>query len=59
MQAVARTVAAVAWVVGNTSTPPRLNSRLPDQLVNDMKAVAAQGWGKLTPVLPPLAGMPF
>jgi Zn-dependent M28 family amino/carboxypeptidase len=59
MQAVARTVAAVAWVLGNTPTPPKLNAKLPDQLVNDMKAVQEQGWGRLTPVLPPLPGMPF
>lgn len=59
IQAVARTVAAVGWVVGNTATPPRLNAKLPEQLQNDMKAVQAQGWGTLTPVLPPLPGMPF
>ncbi len=59
MQAVARTVAAVGWVIGNTATPPRLNAKLPEQLVNDMKAVQDQGWGKLTPVIAPLPGMPF
>jgi hypothetical protein len=26
MQAVAKTVAAVGWVVGNTATPPKLNA---------------------------------
>ncbi len=59
MQAVARTVAAVGWVVGNTATPPRLNAKLPEQLMNDMKAVQDQGWGKLTPVIAPLPGMSF
>jgi Zn-dependent M28 family amino/carboxypeptidase len=59
LQAVARTVSAVGWVLGNTPTPPKLNAKLPEQLVNDMKAVEAQGWGKLTPVLAPLPGMPF
>ena len=41
---------------GNVS---KLNVKLPDQLVNDMKTAQAQGWGKVTPVLPPLPGMPF
>jgi Zn-dependent M28 family amino/carboxypeptidase len=59
MQAVARTVAAVSWVLGNTATPPKLNAKLPQQLVNDMKTVQEQGWGKLTPVIAPLPGMPF
>jgi hypothetical protein len=59
MQSVSKTVAALAWVLGNTATPPKLNAKLPDQLVNDMKTVQAQGWGKLTAVLPPLPGMPF
>jgi len=59
MLATTRTVAALAWTLGNTSTPPRLNARLPEQLVNDMKAAEAAGWGKLTPVRAPLPGMPF
>ena len=29
---------------------PKLNAKLPDQLVNDMKTVKDQGWGKLTPM---------
>ncbi len=59
MQKVTRTVAAIGWVVANAATRPRLNDKLPEQLINDMKNVQAQGWGKLTPVLPPLPGMPF
>jgi hypothetical protein len=61
IEAVAKTVAAVGWVIGNApaGATPKLNAKLPDQLVNDMKAVKAAGWGKLTPVLPPLPGMPF
>jgi Zn-dependent M28 family amino/carboxypeptidase len=59
MQAVTRTVAAVGWVIGNTATPPKLNTKLPEQLVNDMKAVQEQGWGRLTPAMAPLPGMPF
>ena len=53
MQAVSRTLAALAWVVGNAATPPKLNENLPERLVNDMKTAKEQGWGKLTPVPPP------
>lgn len=59
MESVTKTIAALGWVLGNTATPPKLNAKLPDQLVTDMKNAAAQGWGKLTAVLPPLPGMPF
>jgi hypothetical protein len=38
---------------------PKLKEKLPDQLVKDMKSAQSQGWGKLTPVLPPLQGMPY
>ncbi len=61
IQAVSKTVGALAWVIGNEPAggTPKLNAKLPDQLINDMKAVKGAGWGKLTPVLPPLPGMPF
>jgi Zn-dependent M28 family amino/carboxypeptidase len=59
IQQVSKTVAAVAWVLGNQAGRPRLNAKLPDQLVKDMKAAKEQGWGKITPVLPPLAGEPY
>jgi hypothetical protein len=59
MLKITRTVAAVGWVVANTATPPKLNAKLPDQLVNDMKTAKEAGWGQLTPVLPPLPKMPF
>jgi Zn-dependent M28 family amino/carboxypeptidase len=59
MRQIARTVAAVAWEIGNRPARPKLNDTLPDQLVKDMKAAQAQGWGKLTPVLPPLPGEPY
>lgn len=49
-----KTVAALGWVLANTSTPPKINKTLPDRLVNDMKAAEAAGWGKLTPVRAPL-----
>jgi Zn-dependent M28 family amino/carboxypeptidase len=58
MEKVTRTVAATSWVLANSANRPKLNAKLPEQLVNDMKNVQAQGWGKLTPVtLPP--GLPF
>jgi Zn-dependent M28 family amino/carboxypeptidase len=61
IQAVSKTVAALGWVIGNEAAgaTPKLNAKLPEQLINDMNLVKAQGWGKLTPVLPPLPGMPF
>jgi Zn-dependent M28 family amino/carboxypeptidase len=59
MQQISRTVAAVGWVLANQAGRPKLNEKLPDQLTRDMKTAQDQGWGKLTPVLPPLPGMPF
>jgi hypothetical protein len=59
MQTISKTVAAIAWELATQSGRPKLNEKLPDQLQRDMKAVKAQGWGKVTPVLPPLPGMPY
>jgi Zn-dependent M28 family amino/carboxypeptidase len=59
MEKVTKTVSAVGWVLANSSAKPKINAKLPDQLINDMKTAKDQGWGKLTPVLPPLPGMPF
>jgi hypothetical protein len=59
IQAVSQTVAAVGWVLANEAGRPKLNAKLPDQLVKDMKTAHDDGWGKLTPVLPPLPGEPF
>jgi Zn-dependent M28 family amino/carboxypeptidase len=50
LEAVTKTVYAVSWVLANSATRPKLNAKLPDQLVNDMKTVKDQGWGKLTPI---------
>ena len=50
LEAVTKTVYAVSWVLANSATGPKLNAKLPDQLVNDMKTVKDQGWGKLTPI---------
>lgn len=59
IQQVSKTVAAVAWVLSTEPGRPKLNTKLPDQLIKDMKSAQADGWGKVTPVLPPLPGEPF
>jgi len=59
MQTITKNVAAVGWTLANSATRPKLNAKLPDQLLNDMKSAKDAGWGKLTPVRPPLPGMPF
>lgn len=59
LQSVAKTVAAVGWELANQAGRPRLNAKLPDQLIKDMKTAQADGWGKVTPVLPPLPDEPF
>ncbi|MEI6669197.1 MAG: hypothetical protein WCP29_13670 [Acidobacteriota bacterium] len=52
-------MAAVGWTLANSATKPKLNTKLPDRLVADMKAAKENGWGTLTPVRAPLPGMPF
>ncbi len=59
MQIVAKTVGAVGWQLAMQDGRPELKSHLPDLLVKDMKTAKDQGWGKLTPVLPPLHGEPY
>jgi hypothetical protein len=59
IQVVSKTVAAVAWVLGNQAGRPKLNASLPDQLVKDMNTAQKQGWGKITPVVAPLPGEPY
>jgi hypothetical protein len=59
IQVVSKTVAAVGWVLANQAGRPQLKSNLPEQLVKDMKTAKDQGWGKITPVMPPLPGEPF
>jgi hypothetical protein len=59
MQTISKTVAAVGWELANQSGRPKLKDNLPEQLVKDMKTVKDQGWGKVTPVLPPLPGEPY
>jgi hypothetical protein len=59
MQLICKTMAAVGWVLGNQAGRPQLKATLPEQLVKDMKTAKDQGWGKITPVLAPLPGMPY
>jgi hypothetical protein len=59
IQTIAKTVSAVGWELANAPGRPKLNEKLPDELVKDMKTVKDQGWGKLTPVLTPIPGTPF
>jgi len=59
MVKVTRTLSAIGWVLANQAGRPKLNEKLPDQLLKDMKLVKEQGWGKITPVMPPLPGEPF
>jgi hypothetical protein len=59
LQEIAKTVAATGWELANQSGRPKLKTNLPEQLTKDMKTVQSQGWGKVTPVLPPLPGEPY
>jgi Peptidase family M28 len=59
MQVVSKTMGAVAWVLATQPGRPQLNSKLPEQLVKDMKTAKDQKWGTITPVLSPLPGMPY
>jgi Zn-dependent M28 family amino/carboxypeptidase len=59
MVKVTRTLSAIGWVLATQSGRPKLNAKLPEQLLKDMKLVKEQGWGKITPVMPPLPGEPF
>lgn len=59
MQIVSQTMAAVGWTLANQPGRPQLKLNLPDRLVKDMKTAKDEGWGKLTPVLPPLPGEPY
>jgi Zn-dependent M28 family amino/carboxypeptidase len=59
MQVVAKTMGAVAWVLATQPGRPQLNTKLPEQLMKDMKTAKDQKWGAITPVLPPLPGTPY
>lgn len=59
IEIVSKTVSAVGWVLANQAGRPALKANLPDRLVSDMKMAKDTGWGKLTPVMPPLPGEPY
>ena len=59
MQQISKTMAAVGWQLANSNGRPKLKEKLPEDLRKDMKTVQSQGWGKVTPVLAPLPGMPY
>ena len=59
IQTVSKTVAAVGWQLANDPGRPKLKTNLPDQLIKDMETAKKAGWGKITPVLPPLPGEPY
>jgi len=59
IQIVSKTVAAVGWQLATEPGRPKLKDKLPDDLIKDMKTAKDQGWGKITPVLPPLPGEPY
>jgi Zn-dependent M28 family amino/carboxypeptidase len=59
MLVVSKTVSAVAWVLANQAGRPKVNATVPEQLMKDMKSAKDQGWGKVTPVMPPLPNEPY
>ncbi len=63
IQKISKTVAGVGWVLANQPGRPALNAKLPEALIQGMADAKAQGWGKMTPVLPPMNapvnGSPF
>ena len=59
IQQISKTVGAVGWELANQNARPKLKEKLPDELIKDMKSVQTQGWGKVTPVLAPLPGLPY
>jgi hypothetical protein len=58
MAIISKTVAAVGWKLATQDARPEIKTSLPEQLIKDMKAAKDQGWGKVTPVMPPLPGQP-
>ncbi len=47
MQVISKTVAAVAWQLGNQDQRPEVNATLPEQLIKDMKTARDQNWGQI------------
>jgi Zn-dependent M28 family amino/carboxypeptidase len=59
MAEVTKTVSAVGWVLAEKTGRPKLNKQLPLQLMKDMQKARKEGWGQITPIIPPLPGEPF
>src|ERR1039458_4900411 len=58
IEIVSKTVSAVGWVLANQAGRPKVNAILPKRLLDDMETSKKNGWGKITPVMPPLPGEP-
>jgi len=59
IEIVSKTVSAVGWVLANQAGRPHTNATLPKRLADDIETSKKNGWGKITPVMPPLPGEPF
>ena len=59
IEIVSKTVSAVGWVLANQAGRPHVNATLPKRLMDDMETSKKNGWGQITPVMPPLKGEPF
>jgi hypothetical protein len=59
IEIVSKTVSAVGWVLANQPGRPKVNATLPARLQADMETSKKNGWGQITPVMPPLKGEPF
>jgi hypothetical protein len=59
IEIVSKTVSAVGWVLANQPGRPKVNATLPKRLMDDMETSKKNGWGQITPVMPPLKGEPF
>jgi hypothetical protein len=59
IEIVSKTVSAVGWVLANQAGRPKVNATLPKRLTDDIETSKKNGWGKITPVMPPLPGEPY
>lgn len=59
IEIVSKTVSAIGWVLANQAGRPHTNATLPKRLADDIETSKKNGWGKITPVMPPLPGEPY
>jgi len=59
IEIISKTVSAVGWVLANQAGRPHTNATLPKRLADDIETSKKNGWGKITPVMPPLSGEPY